>query len=105
MATEQFPLNALKWNVIPNNIDQNPSRLWDWKNPQFWPRNHEQRLEDEQTDSVFYLRPLRTNSAASSAIIEVTVLRMNLTLGLEFNAKAELSLSGLAKHRWLAKTC
>jgi hypothetical protein len=23
------------WNVIPNNIDQNLSRLWDWKDPQF----------------------------------------------------------------------
>jgi hypothetical protein len=23
------------WNVIPNNIDQNQSRLWDWKDPQF----------------------------------------------------------------------
>jgi hypothetical protein len=23
------------WNVLPNNIDQNPSRLWDWADPQF----------------------------------------------------------------------
>ena len=23
------------WNVIPDNIDQNLSRLWDWKDPQF----------------------------------------------------------------------
>jgi len=23
------------WNVIPSNIDENPSRLWDWRDPQF----------------------------------------------------------------------
>jgi len=43
-------INALRWNVIPDNIDQNPSRLWDWKNPQFWPRNYEQNFEDEHSN-------------------------------------------------------
>ena len=61
-------INAWKWNVIPDNIDQNPSRLWDWKNPQFWPRHNEQKLEDEESDSGSYLRPLRISSSASSAI-------------------------------------
>jgi len=23
------------WNVLPDNIDQNPSRFWDWSDPQF----------------------------------------------------------------------
>jgi hypothetical protein len=26
---------SLAWNVIPNNIDQNTSRAWDWTDPQF----------------------------------------------------------------------
>ena len=26
---------ALRWNVIPGNIDQNPARLWDWRAPPF----------------------------------------------------------------------
>jgi membrane protein YdbS with pleckstrin-like domain len=24
-----------EWNVIPDNIDQHPSRTWDWRDPQF----------------------------------------------------------------------
>ena len=24
-----------RWNVIPNNIDRNTSRAWDWSDPQF----------------------------------------------------------------------
>jgi hypothetical protein len=27
------------WNVLPDNIDQNPSRLWDWSDPQFPPNS------------------------------------------------------------------
>jgi len=23
------------WNVTPVNVDQSPSRLWDWRDPQF----------------------------------------------------------------------
>jgi len=26
---------TLDWNTIPNNIDENPSRAWDWRDPQF----------------------------------------------------------------------
>jgi glycosyltransferase involved in cell wall biosynthesis len=26
---------TLAWNVVPNNIDQNTSRAWDWSDPQF----------------------------------------------------------------------
>lgn len=26
---------VLTWNVIPENVDSNPSRLWDWSYPQF----------------------------------------------------------------------
>jgi hypothetical protein len=26
---------TLRWNVEPSNIDQNPSRAWDWRDPQF----------------------------------------------------------------------
>jgi hypothetical protein len=25
----------MSWNYLPDNIDQNPSRLWDWSDPQF----------------------------------------------------------------------
>ncbi len=25
----------LAWNAVPNNIDQNPARLWDWSDPPF----------------------------------------------------------------------
>ena len=24
-----------EWNYIPNDIDSNPSRIWEWKDPQF----------------------------------------------------------------------
>jgi hypothetical protein len=26
---------TLNWNVVPDNIDHNPSRAWDWRDPQF----------------------------------------------------------------------
>jgi hypothetical protein len=26
---------TLAWNTIPNNVDQNTSRAWDWRDPQF----------------------------------------------------------------------
>lgn len=25
-----------RWNQVPNNIDEHPERLWDWRHPQFW---------------------------------------------------------------------
>jgi hypothetical protein len=28
-------LDAWRWNVLPTNIDQNSSRVWDWRHPQF----------------------------------------------------------------------
>jgi hypothetical protein len=30
-----FSWEAAKWNVIPDNIDRAPSRLWSWQRPQF----------------------------------------------------------------------
>ena len=36
-ATSSVPY---QWNVIPNNIDREPARLWDWRDPPFargWP--------------------------------------------------------------------
>jgi len=27
--------SAMAWNVVPNNIDSNLHRLWDWRDPQF----------------------------------------------------------------------
>jgi hypothetical protein len=39
--------DALKWNVIPDNIDDNPFRVWDWKNPQFWPRDYKKKIEND----------------------------------------------------------
>jgi len=27
--------DAYIWNVSPQNVDQNTSRLWDWRDPQF----------------------------------------------------------------------
>lgn len=38
-------VNALRWNVVPDNIDDDPSRVWDWDNPQFWPRDYKKEME------------------------------------------------------------
>ena len=30
-----YSQKTIEWNGTPDNIDSNPARLWDWKNPQF----------------------------------------------------------------------
>jgi len=30
-----YSQKTIEWNGIPDNIDSNPARLWDWKKPQF----------------------------------------------------------------------
>jgi hypothetical protein len=34
-AIGAFSTEAQDWNVIPDDIDRNPSRLWSWRHPQF----------------------------------------------------------------------
>ena len=33
-----FDRDAIKWNSVPNDIDRNPVRLWDWRHPPFLAR-------------------------------------------------------------------
>jgi hypothetical protein len=41
-------LDAWRWNVLPTNIDQNSSRVWDWRHPQFLgvPRDSAARVHE-----------------------------------------------------------
>jgi hypothetical protein len=34
-AVGAFSLEAAKWNLVPDNIDFEPERLWSWRRPQF----------------------------------------------------------------------
>jgi hypothetical protein len=34
-AVGAFSPDAARWNVMPENIDESPSRLWSWRRPQF----------------------------------------------------------------------
>jgi hypothetical protein len=37
-ATGVFDKAAVSWNSVPNDIDRNPVRLWDWRHPPFLAR-------------------------------------------------------------------
>ena len=41
--------DAWAWNSRPANIDDNPSRLWDWKAPQFLGASHAARVQTGNT--------------------------------------------------------
>lgn len=46
------------WNAVPNNIDENPSRVWDWRDPQF-------ARFDRLKSAIAHLRCLRMSSSCN----------------------------------------
>jgi hypothetical protein len=46
------------WNAVPNNIDENPSRVWDWRDPQF-------ARFDRVKSAIAHLRCLRMSSSCN----------------------------------------
>jgi hypothetical protein len=58
---------AYNWNSVPDNIDRNPQRIWDWSDPQFL-RGLGQHLIAITHDQLI-ADPTKTNSAQPLAII------------------------------------
>ncbi len=45
--------NVYYWNRVPNDIDQHPARIWDWRDPPFW-RGFGQALWRIEPDALHY---------------------------------------------------
>jgi hypothetical protein len=52
-------LDAWRWNALPTNVDQDSSRVWDWRHPQFLgvPRDSAGRAHEPAAE--YRLRPAR----------------------------------------------